>query len=59
MADLTVGCANDAAATVTVAGSIADNTVSLQFTDVDESADVLARIEKMRIAVVDYFASQG
>lgn len=59
MADLTVTCANDGDGSVAVSGSIADNTVSLQFTDVDESADVLARIEKVRIAVVDYFATKG
>ena len=59
MADLTVTCANDVPAVVAVAGSISDNTVLMVFTDVDKSADVLARIEKMRIAVVDHFASQG
>lgn len=59
MADLTVTCANDVPAVVAVSGVINDNTVLMVFTDVDKSADVLARIEKMRIAVVDYFASQG
>ena len=59
MADLTVTCANDVPAAVSVAGTINDNTVLMIFTDVDKSADVLARIECMRVAVVDYFASQG
>jgi len=59
MADLTVTCANDVPAVVAVSGSINDNTVLMAFTDVDKSADVLARIEKVRIAVVDHFASQG
>ena len=59
MADLTVTCANDVPAVVAVSGSIAENSVLMIFTDVDKSADVLARIECMRVAVVDYFASQG
>ena len=59
MADLTVTCANDVPAVVAVAGTIAENSVLMVFTDVDKSADVLARIECMRVAVVDYFASQG
>ena len=59
MADLTVTCANDVPAVVAVSGSINDNTVLMVFTDVDKSADVLARIECMRVAVVNYFASQG
>ena len=59
MAVLTVTCAKDVPADVQVAGFVDENTVLMIFTDVDKSADVLARIEKMRIAVVDYFASQG
>lgn len=59
MADLTVSCLNDAPASVTEAGAINDNSVLLIFTDADRSADVLGRIEKIRIAVVDHFASQG